>query len=111
MIKRLMSKWKGMERPVKAMYIAIAIGVAVAFLALVVDIVYVHIIQAAVFGYVLGVGYTYKCLSRKWDKVIRTQELALNTLSLSKKTSQLSQSFDDLLSIFGEQEEEKDTVH
>ena len=106
MIKHLMSKWRGMKRPVKAMYIAIAIGVAVAFLALAVDIVYVHIIQAAIFGYVLGVGYTYKCLGHEWDKVLRAQDQILGI-----KTRLLERSFDTLLSTFGKQEEEKDTVH
>ena len=102
----MISKWKSLKKPVKAMYIAIAVGVAVAFLALAVEIVYVHIIQAAVFGYVLGVGYTYKCLSDEWDKVIRAQDQILGI-----QTGLLERSFETLLSTFGEQDEEQDTVH
>jgi hypothetical protein len=94
-----------MKRPVKAMYIAVAIGIAVAFLALAVDIVYVHIIQAAVFGYVLGVGYTYKCLGHEWDKIVTAQGEILRI-----NTNLLERQLDTLLSTFGEQEEQ-DTVH
>jgi hypothetical protein len=98
-----------MQQPMGMMWIVVAFGVSTLIFSIVVDIPYTPIIPACVFSFVLGVGYTYRCLFCKFDEVTNLQNEVL-----AIKMQLVEKSLDDTLTFFEglqEKEENGGTVH
>jgi hypothetical protein len=97
-----------MEQPHKMIWVAIGFGVSFSIFSFVMHLPYAFIIQGCVLSFVLGVGYTYRCLFRKFDDVTKLQ----NEL-LAIKMQEVEKSLEDTLTFFEGLQEKEDsgTVH
>lgn len=68
------TRWAKLERPHKMIWVAIGFGVSFSIFSFLTDLPYAFIVQGCVLSFVLGVGYTYRCLFQKFDEATKLQD-------------------------------------
>ena len=110
------TRWSKLERPHKIIWGAIGLGVLFSIFSFVTHFPYAFIVQGCVLSFVLGVGYTYRCLFRKFDEVTVLQDelLGIKMELVERSLGNTLDFFEDLAKKAREKAEDEEgngTIH